>query len=48
MAEVPVIDEHALVSVKDMPSSFYKICIEAPNNIVNRWIIIPAEKGRDK
>ncbi|WP_426669395.1 alkaline phosphatase family protein [Mucilaginibacter sp. McL0603] len=41
LSEVSVNDEHAQVSVKDMPSSFYKVCIEAPSNIINRWVIIP-------
>jgi hypothetical protein len=42
LAEVPVEDGHALIPVKNMPSSFYKVCIEAPYNTVNRWVIIPA------
>ncbi|MDP9079184.1 MAG: alkaline phosphatase family protein [Bacteroidota bacterium] len=40
LAEVPVGTQHALVSVKDLPSAFYKVCIEAPGNMVNRWVII--------
>jgi len=44
LAEVPVNDGHALISVKNMPSQFYKVCIEAPDNTVNRWVIIPAAK----
>ncbi|ASU32995.1 alkaline phosphatase family protein [Mucilaginibacter xinganensis] len=40
MAEVPVSAGHALVSVKDLPSGFYKVCIEAPGNTVNRWVIV--------
>ena len=44
LAEVPIADEHALISVKDIPSSFYKVCIETPNNTINRWVIIPAAK----
>jgi len=43
LAEVPVTDGHVLVPVKNMPSQFYKVCIEAPNNIVNRWVIIPVK-----
>jgi len=30
--------EHALVSVKDMPSTFYKVVIEGKYNTLNRWI----------
>jgi len=44
LAEIPVATEHALVSVKDMPSSIYKICIEGRYNTVNRWIVIDAKK----
>jgi hypothetical protein len=44
LAEVPVNAQHALVSVKDMPSDFYKVCIEAPFNTVNRWVIIPTKQ----
>lgn len=44
LAEVPVIDGHVLIPVKSMPSQFYKVCIEAPDNTVNRWVIIPAGK----
>jgi hypothetical protein len=40
LAEVPVSTQHALVSVKDMPSVFYKVVIEAPGNTVNRWFIV--------
>jgi hypothetical protein len=43
LAEVPVADGHALVSVKDMPSEFYKVYIEAPYNGVNRWILLAAK-----
>ena len=44
LGEVPVTDEHALISVKNLPSQFYKVWIEAPDNSVNRWVIIPAGK----
>ena len=39
MAEVPVANGKATISVKDMPSDFYKIVIEAPYNFLNRWIV---------
>ncbi|MBB5397007.1 alkaline phosphatase family protein [Mucilaginibacter sp. AK015] len=35
---------HASVSVKDMPSNFYKICIEGKYNTINRWVIIDPKK----
>jgi len=40
LAEVPVADQHAAVSVKNIPSDFYKIVIEGPYNTVNRWVIL--------
>ena len=40
LAEVPVTDGHALVPVKNLPSSFYKICIEGVYNTVNRWVVL--------
>jgi len=40
LAEVPVADQHALVSVKNLPSDFYKVYIEAPYNSVNSWFVI--------
>ncbi len=40
MAEVPVADGKATINVKDMPSDFYKIVIEAPYNFLNRWIVV--------
>ncbi|HTK22230.1 MAG TPA: alkaline phosphatase family protein [Mucilaginibacter sp.] len=44
LAEVPVTDGHVLIPVKNMPSQFYKVWIEAPDNSVNRWVIIQAGK----
>lgn len=38
LATVPVAQEHADVSVKDMPSAFYKILLEGPDNSVNVWV----------
>jgi len=46
LAEVPVNTRHALVSVKNMPSAFYKVCIEAPHNMVNRWVITGGKDGK--
>ena len=40
LAEVPLVVEHALVSVKNMPSTIYKVYIEAPYNSVNRWFVV--------
>lgn len=44
LAEVPIAQEHVLVSVKDMPSNFYKVVIEGKYNSVNRWIIVDPKK----
>ncbi|TSD67343.1 alkaline phosphatase family protein [Inquilinus sp. KBS0705] len=44
LAEVPADKEHALVSVKEMPSQFYKISIEGKYNTVNRWIVPETKK----
>ncbi len=44
VAEVPVVDGHALIDVKNMPSSFYKIILEAPNNTLNKWLVLEPQK----
>lgn len=44
LAEVPVANDHVLLDVKKMPSDFYKIVLEAPDNTVNKWINITQEK----
>lgn len=38
LAEVPLKDKHALVNVKELPSSFYKVVLETEGNTVNRWL----------
>jgi len=45
LAEVPLTSGHALIPVKDLPSTFYKICLEAPGNTANRWVILTPAKG---
>lgn len=40
LAEVPVNKRHAFVNVKEYPSTFYKIVLEAPNNTINKWIVM--------
>lgn len=44
VAEVPVTQEHALISVKNLPSAFYKVVIEGELNTVNRWVILSDKK----
>ena len=40
VAEVPVANGKARIDVKQLPSDFYKIVIEAPYNFLNRWIVV--------
>jgi predicted AlkP superfamily pyrophosphatase or phosphodiesterase len=40
VGEVPVSKESYNFSVKQRPSSFYKIVLEGEHNMVNRWVII--------
>jgi hypothetical protein len=40
MTEVPVVNGKARIEVKQLPSDFYKIVIETPYNILNRWIVV--------
>jgi predicted AlkP superfamily pyrophosphatase or phosphodiesterase len=40
LAEVPVTVEHVQVSVRNMPSKFYKVYIEGFYNSVNKWLVI--------
>ncbi|RFZ91371.1 alkaline phosphatase family protein [Mucilaginibacter conchicola] len=44
VGEVPVSDQHAFIDVKKYPSDFYKVVLEAPNNTVNKWIILGDKK----
>lgn len=37
---VAIKDEKATLNVKDMPSSFYKLFLQAPDNNLSRWIIV--------
>jgi hypothetical protein len=43
LAELPVTDKHATIDLSAMPSSFYKIVLEAKNNITNSWIVIKSQ-----
>ncbi|HVI46882.1 MAG TPA: alkaline phosphatase family protein [Chitinophaga sp.] len=38
LGQAPLQQEHAEVSVKDVPSGFYKVVLEGPENMVNRWV----------
>lgn len=39
-ATVPVSKEAAVIDVSKTPSSFYKVVIETPGNMLNRWVIV--------
>jgi hypothetical protein len=38
--EVPLEQEEFTIDVTNMPSSFYKVVLEGPSNMVNRWVLI--------
>jgi len=40
LGEVDLTQQHYLADLKDYPSNFYKVVVEAPANSVNKWIII--------
>ncbi len=40
VADVPVSSEEAIIDVRDHSSEFYKVVLEAPNNTLNRWVIV--------
>jgi predicted AlkP superfamily pyrophosphatase or phosphodiesterase len=44
MGTYPLIQKHALINVKDLPSSFYKIVLTGKNNSVNTWVVKEAQK----
>lgn len=39
LATVPVAGEQAVIDIPGQASSFYKIVIETPHNMLNRWIV---------
>jgi len=41
LGEVPLQAQKATINVADMPSDFYKIVLEGPDNTVNRWVVKP-------
>lgn len=44
---VPLKQEKATLSVNAFPSDFYKIVLEAPHNMVNRWMTVSEEKPKE-
>lgn len=41
VSRVSISKQGAIIDVSKIPSAFYKIVIEAPNNILNRWVVEP-------
>jgi len=35
---VPLAKQEAMIDVSKLPSSFYKVVIETPGNMLNRWV----------
>jgi hypothetical protein len=38
-ATVPLAKQEATIDISKLPSSFYKVVIETPGNLLNRWIV---------
>ena len=38
--KVPVKAQKASIDVSQLPSSFYKVVIELPHNVLNRWVLL--------
>src|SRR5690349_5427865 len=45
LGETDLNQEHFLADVKQYPSQFYKVVLEAPNNTLNKWLKLP-EKSK--
>ncbi|MFT3948737.1 MAG: alkaline phosphatase family protein [Agriterribacter sp.] len=43
VATVPLAKQEAVIDVSNKPSSFYKIVIETPDNMLNRWVVRRSE-----
>lgn len=39
VATVPLAKQEAVIDISNKPSSFYKIVIDAPDNMLNRWVV---------
>lgn len=42
LGEAPLQQQHVVISVNNLPSSFYKVVLEGRYNSLNRWIVPPA------
>ncbi|MET3875832.1 alkaline phosphatase family protein [Chitinophaga sp. OAE865] len=45
VGDVPVADQHAWIDIKGYPFNFYKVVLEAPDNMLNQWLM-PDDKSR--
>lgn len=45
VGEVPVAGQHAWIDIKAYPSAFYKVVLEAPDNMLNQWLM-PEDKAK--
>jgi hypothetical protein len=43
LATVPLMQRHATIDITNMPSSFYKVVLEGPNNMVNSWLMVDSK-----
>lgn len=43
VAEVPVSRGRVSINVKEIPSSLYKVVLEGPGNMLNRWLLLSGE-----
>jgi hypothetical protein len=46
LAEVPVKQGYALVKVDSLPSAFYKVWLQAPDNSVNKWVMVEEKSAK--
>jgi arylsulfatase A-like enzyme len=46
LAEVPLSQEFALITIEKLPSSYYKVWLEAPDNSVNRWVMVEEKPAK--
>jgi hypothetical protein len=44
MGEFPLVQKHALINMKGLPSNFYKIMLQGKDNTINTWIVKGATK----
>lgn len=40
MTTIPLSDRKVEIDVSDMPSDFYKVVVETPGYLLNRWVLV--------